>query len=157
MTAISELQDHYERQFRTLETVYDRTNEAAWAYADQRLKGIWQWMAHLLETIEFYLGERDADAFPWGHRFHVDWEDDQAQPVPSPEAMRTYQEDVRAFTMQVLAGKTDADLMAPELAQPWTGQTYLGRLLYLLRHTQQHIGDINRVLRVNGCDALQWH
>ena len=157
MTAISELLDHFERQFKTLDTVYDRANEGAWAYADQRLKGTWQWMAHLLETIEYYLGRFDVDSFPWGHRFGVDWEDSQAQPVPSPEAMRAYQEDVRAFTAQVLGNKTDAELLTPESAHPWTGQTYLGKLLYVMRHTQQHIGDINRVLRLNGCDALDWH
>jgi hypothetical protein len=157
MTAISELQDHFERQFKTLASVYDRASEEAWGYADQRLKGIWQWMAHLLETFEFYLGRYDADGFPWGYRFELDWEDDQARSIPSPEAMRAYQEDVRAFVAQVLAEKTDADLLAPEATHPWTGQAYLGKLLYVMRHTQQHIGDINRVLRVNGCDALQWH
>jgi hypothetical protein len=71
--------------------------------------------------------------------------------------MRAYQEDVRAFTAQVLGNKTDAELLTPESAHPWTGQTYLGKLLYVMRHTQQHIGDINRVLRLNGCDALDWH
>jgi uncharacterized damage-inducible protein DinB len=157
MTAISELQDHFERQFRTLDTVYDRANDEAWAYADQRLKGIWQWMAHLLETIEYYLGRYDADGFPWGHRFHVDWEDSQARPIPAPEAMRAYQEDVRAFVAQVLAGMSDADLLTPESTHPWTGGAYLGKLLYVMRHTQQHIGDINRVLRLNGCDTLEWH
>ena len=157
MTAIGELQDHYERQFKTLDTVYDRTNDEAWAYADQRLKGIWQWMAHALETIEFYLGRYDAEGFPWGHRFDLDWEDDQAQSIPSPEAMRIYQEDVRALVTQLLGSKTDADLLASESTHPWTGQTYLGKLLYVMRHTQQHIGDINRVLRLNGCEALRWH
>jgi hypothetical protein len=157
MTTVSEVLDQFERQFKTLDTLYDRVNEGAWAYADQRIKGAWQWMAHLLETIEFYLGTRGADAFPWGQRLHVDWENGQADPIPSQEAMRAYQEDVQALVAQVLGSKSDADLAAPESLHPWTGQTYLGRLLYLMRHTQQHIGDINRVLRLNGCDALQWH
>ena len=71
--------------------------------------------------------------------------------------MRAYQKDVQAYAVQVLGGVTDEDLLAPESLHPWTGEVYLGKLIYLLRHTQQHIGDINRVLRLNGCDALQWH
>jgi uncharacterized damage-inducible protein DinB len=157
VTAIDELLNHFERQFKTLDTVYDRANDAAWAHADQRVKGIWQWMAHLLETIEFYLDRYGGDDFPWGHRFNLDWEDDKAQSIPNREAMHAYQEDVRAFTTAVLGSKTDVDLLAPESTHPWTGQAYLGKLLYVMRHTQQHIGDINRVLRLNGCEALEWH
>jgi hypothetical protein len=71
--------------------------------------------------------------------------------------MRAYQRDVQAFAAQMLGSKTDDDLLAPESQHPWTGQVYLGKLLYVMRHTQQHIGDINRVLRLNGCDALRRH
>lgn len=156
MTAISEILGQFERQFKTLDTLYDRVNDTAWVYPDQRIKGVWQWMAHALETIEFYLGDKN-EGFEWGHRFNLDWENAQANPVPSPEAMRAYQTDVRALTLQVLGSKSDADLLAPESVHPWTGQAYLGKLLYLMRHTQQHIGDINRALRMNGCDALEWH
>ena len=71
--------------------------------------------------------------------------------------MRAYQVDVEQLVRQVLGAKSDEDLMAPEAIAPWTGQLYLGKLLYLMRHTQQHIGDMNRVLRLNGDDALDWH
>jgi hypothetical protein len=156
MTAVGEILNQFERQFKTLDTLYDRVNDGAWAYADPRIKGVWQWMAHLLETIEFYLGDKN-DGFPWGHRFDLDWENNQADPVPSQEAMRAYQNDVQVFAAQVLSSKTDDDLLASESLHPWTGSAYLGKLLYLMRHTQQHIGDINRVLRLNGCSALEWH
>jgi hypothetical protein len=83
MAAAGEFLNQFERQFKTLDTLYDRGNDAAWSYADQRVKGVWQWMAHLLETIEFYLGDK-GDSFPWGHRFDLDWEDAQADPNPNP-------------------------------------------------------------------------
>jgi hypothetical protein len=156
MATIDEFVNHFDRQFRTLDGVYDRTSDSAWAYADQRLKGVWQWMAHVLETVEFYLADK-SEGFPWGHRFGLDWENAQAEPVPDKGAMRAYQKDVEQLLHQVLGNKTDQDLMASETVHPWAGKTYLGRLLYLMRHTQQHIGDINRVLRFNGCDALEWH
>lgn len=155
MSVLDELLNQFERQFKTLDTLYDRVNEGAWTYPDTRIKGAWRWMAHVLETVEFYLGEVD-DGFPWGHRFGVDWEDEQAVP-PSQEAMRAYQADMARLVRSVLSGKTDGDLLVPETIHPWTGKLYLGKLLYLMRHTQQHIGDINRVLRLNGCEALQWH
>jgi hypothetical protein len=157
MTAADAILDQFVRQFKTLDSLYDRVNDEAWAYADPRLKGVWQWMVHVLETNEYYLGTRGWQDFPFGHRFDLDWEESQADPVPSQEAMRAYQKDVQAYAVQVLGSVTDEDLLAPESLHPWTGEVYLGKLIYLLRHTQQHIGDINRVLRLNGCDALQWH
>ena len=71
MTTIDEFVDHFDREFRTLDGVYDRADDRAWTYADQRLKGVWQWMAHVLETIEFYLADK-SEGFPWGHRFGLD-------------------------------------------------------------------------------------
>ncbi len=156
MATIDEFMDQFDRQFRTLDGVYERASDSAWAHADQRLKGVWQWMAHVLETAEFYLGDK-SEGFPWGRRFGLNWEAAQAEPVPDKEAMRAYQKDVEQLLHQVLGGKTDGDLTASETVHPWTGKTYLGKLLYLMRHTQQHIGDINRVLRFNSCDALEWH
>ena len=155
MSVVDEFSNHFERQFKTLDGLYERANDGAWTYPDGRVKGAWRWMAHVLETIEFYLGEVN-EGFPWGHRFGVDWEDEQAVP-PGKEAMQAYQADVAQLTRAVLDGKTDRALVQPETVHPWTGKAYLGKLLYLMRHTQQHIGDINRVLRLNDCDALEWH
>jgi hypothetical protein len=157
MSIVDEFANHFERQFRTLEGAYERASERAWACEDDRLKGVWQWLLHTLETFEFYLGERPADAFPWGHRFNLDWEDAETDHVPSKAEMHAYQRDVEQFVQQVLADKSDAHLAAAEAAMPWTGKLYTGKLLYVMRHTQQHIGDINRVLRWNGDQALEWH
>lgn len=157
MSTVSEVLDQFERQFRTLDGVYERASDAAWTCADQRVKGTWQWMAHLLETIEYYTGNKPSDQFPWGQRLGVDWENAQAEHVPDKKAMRAYQKDLERFVRDMLGSKTDQDLATPETIHPWTGRTCLGKLLYLMRHTQQHIGDINRGLRLNGCEALEWH
>lgn len=157
MSIVDEFANHFERQFKTLDGIYERASESAWTYQDTRVKGVWQWLLHTLETIEFYLSEKPADQFPWGHRFGVDWENDQAERVPGKDEMRAYQKEVEQLARQVLGSKTDQDLTTPEAAAPWTGKLYLGKLLYLMRHTQQHIGDINRVLRLNGDKALEWH
>ena len=112
MSVVDQVLDQFERQFKTLDTLYERVNEAAWTYPDARVKGVWRWMAHVLETVEFYLGEVN-DGFPWGHRFGVDWEDEQAVP-PGQEAMRAYQADMAPLVCSVLAGKTDHDLLSLE-------------------------------------------
>ncbi|MDP7638966.1 MAG: DinB family protein [Candidatus Hydrogenedentes bacterium] len=57
--------------------------------------------------------------------------------------MRKYLEDVRKQALQQLESKSEEDFAAPETLHPWTGATSLAKLLYTMRHTQQHIGDMN--------------
>lgn len=157
MRMVAELSDQFERQFKTLDGVYERAGKDAWACRDDRVKGVWQWLLHTLETVEFYLSEKPPDQFPWRHRFGLDWENGAAERVPGKDEMRAYQADVAQLVRQILGAKTDRDLLIPEAVAPYTGTLYMGKLLYLMRHTQQHIGDINRVLRLNGDEPLEWH
>jgi uncharacterized damage-inducible protein DinB len=161
MSLVDHFLDHFRRQFRTLDGVYERASESAWTYQDARTKGVWQWLLHILETVEFYLSEKPDDQFPWGHRFDVDWENSAAERVPTKDEMQTYQRDIEQLVRRVLAVKSDQDMTAPEVVAPWTGTpsgpVYLGKLLYLIRHTQQHIGDVNQILRLCGDPSLEWH
>jgi hypothetical protein len=150
-----EYTDHFERQFKTLSGIYTTVNERAWRYEDVKIKGVWQWTYHTLETIEFYMGDRTT--FDWGNHFGVDWEDHGAKASPEPKAMALYQEMIREKTLTELAHKEDSSFSQTETVFAWTGATYAGRLMYLLRHTQQHIGDINQVLRLSECKTLEWH
>ncbi|UCD96137.1 MAG: hypothetical protein JSV35_06490 [Candidatus Bathyarchaeota archaeon] len=55
-----------------------------------------------------------------------------------------------------LRGLSDAGLLSPEKAFPWTGKTKLGRVMYLLAHCRQHIGEINAELRRRGLPRVKW-
>ena len=152
----AEVIDHFKRQITTLDSLFGRVTDEAWRGRDVRLKGVWQWMTHALETIEFYLSDTPPGDFPWGRKFGVDWEDDQAERVPSREQMKQYLDEVARHALALLESRSEDDFAAPETVHTWTGPTYLARMLYLLRHTQQHIGDMNRVLASCGCPSMQW-
>jgi hypothetical protein len=153
----SEIIDHLGRQFDTLDGVFERVDDKAWRLSDQSLKGVWQWMAHTLETIEFYMSEKSSEAFDFGGRFGVDWEDFEAAVVPTVADMQAYCEDVKPTSLDILKGKGEDAFSADETVCPWTGSTYGAKMIYMLRHTQQHIGDMNRVLAVCGCRVMDWH
>ena len=50
----------------------------------------------------------------------------------------------------------DEGLLAPEEDYAWTGSTLLGRLLYMLAHCRQHLGEINAELRRRGLPRIKW-
>ena len=157
MSIIDELRDHFERQFSTLKGVFSKTNDEAWSNDDQRLKGVRQWLYHVLETIEFYFGGKTASDFEWSSRFGGDWEDAESISRITRSQMEQYIVEVERTVKKAIEGFDDDILLAPESTHTWTGKSVLGKMIYLIRHNQQHIGDINRVLRVCGCEPLDWH
>jgi uncharacterized damage-inducible protein DinB len=64
--------------------------------------------------------------------------------------------DVRAIVERRLAKLDDAALLEPEELHPWTGQTRMDRLLYVLRHSQHHLGEMNAELTRRGIKAAIW-
>ena len=157
MAIIEEIRNHFDRQFKTLNGSVAKSNDSAWAYNDQNLKGVRQWMYHILETIEYYTSNMDSKEFHWGAKFGGDWEDPNTLGSLTPALMQAYLSDVEMNVSTILANLGDESLLQPEKLRPWTGKTVLGKMLYLMRHNQQHIGDINRILRVCGCEPLDWH
>ena len=108
---------------------------------------------HVVESIDFYAGELPSEQFPWGQRFGVDWECEDPALLPSQLQMKEYLEEVEGK----LAGwMVTVDLSAPELLFRWTGRTGLERVLYSLRHLQQHIGELSRELDFRGQEGPNW-
>jgi hypothetical protein len=110
---------------------------------------------HVIEAAEFYAGDT-PEGFHFGGRFGVDWEGSPAEQFPDQEEMLRYLDEVQAQVEAWLRGLSDADLLLPGQAFPWTGRCVLDRAIYVLRHTHQHIGEMNAELRRRGCPRAQW-
>lgn len=63
---------------------------------------------------------------------------------------------VRATVEERLAKFDDAALLEPEKPHPWAGQTRMCKILYVLRHTQHHLGEVNAELSRRGIKAATW-
>jgi hypothetical protein len=55
-----------------------------------------------------------------------------------------------------LAKFDDAALLEPEKPHPWAGQTRMCKMLYVLRHTQHHLGEVTAELSRRGIKAATW-
>lgn len=157
MSTAAAIRDHLDRPFRSLLSGVLKASDDAWACRDDRLKGVWQWTAHACETAESYV-RGDQQSYPWSKRLGIDWEDTAAPVPPTREALLAFIADVRAVCSSALDGVDDARLLAPIIDDPfpWCGGNLLGRYLLVMRHTQAHVGDINRVLRFHGCQPCDW-
>jgi uncharacterized damage-inducible protein DinB len=110
---------------------------------------------HTIETAEFYSREA-PDGSVWGHRFGLDWEAASPEELPSQEAMLAYLGEVRARLDKWLRAASDGDLLAAQDGFPWTGETRLETMIYLLRHTQHHAAQVAAGLRHRGLPMVEW-
>ncbi len=61
------------------------------------------------------------------------------------------------FTVEArLSQFTDEALLEPEQVHPWTGRTRMSKILFTLRHTQHHLGEINSELIRRGIEGVKW-
>ena len=76
--------------------------------------------------------------------------------LPSKETALEKLTAVRAAVEERLAKLDDAALLEPEKPHPWAGQTRMCKMLYVLRHTQHHLGEVTAELSRRGIRVAAW-
>jgi len=109
---------------------------------------------HLIEAAEFFSGET-PDGFAWGARFGVDWEGARPDQLPTRTQTLGYLDEVEGRVDEWLQSMDDSVMLSGH-PFPWTGDTVLQRAMYLLRHNQHHIAELNLELRRRGLPSADW-
>lgn len=110
---------------------------------------------HGIETVAYYC-RNEQPGFAWGARLGGDWETLGPDALPSQEAVGEYLEETAAQVSAWLAGLGENGMLAPQDHFGWTGPNPLGRCLYVLRHCQHHLGELNAELIRRGLDPIEW-
>ena len=110
---------------------------------------------HIVETEDFYSGDT-PEGFPWGHRFNCDWQGALSGNIPSQMQILDYFNETSHKARAWITGMGSTGLLMKETDYPWTGSTRLGRALYILSHSRQHLGEINAELRRRGLPRVKW-
>ena len=149
----ADVHDQHRRALQMFREAVDAFPPDEWRQGDtpyQRPAGL---ALHIVETIEFYISGQPVDGFAWGHRFGVDWEGGASEELPDQPALLAYLADVEEELVRWLG---DVDLLAPEVAYPWTGASVAGRAIYVIRNTQHHVSEMCLELTRRGIAAPEW-
>ena len=144
-----------------------------------RTWSMWKEMIHRIPAEEWASGEVDY-LIPARHLIHVTvgedvfsadtpldesdeskwfgvtaWET-AVSDLPSKETALGRLAAFRSTVEARLSQFTDEDLLKPEQLHPWTGQTRMSKLLFSLRHTQHHLGEVNAELIRRGIAGIRW-
>lgn len=115
---------------------------------------------HVINTVDGYCRDEPADSWNGLTEAHfgrpLDWEGTPADELPLQAECADFLEAVRTRVSTWLAALGDDGLLAPQSVFPWTGPNILSRLIYVIRNSQDHTGQINAELRRRGLPRSAW-
>lgn len=111
-------------------------------------------LQHSIEAADFY--SSDSNEFNWGGRFNVSWSDGDIEDFPSQEELLVYFYEVKEKLENYIGSFSNEDYLGNDPFGLWTGNGRLGRMLYLLSHLRQHMGELNAVLRERDVPRVKW-
>lgn len=146
--------DHFSRMTSQLRQAISAFPEKEWRKADTRYQRPAGLALHIIETIDFYTSGLSGDDFPWGERLGgTDWEAEDNNTLPGQEDLLIYLEDMEA---RLRGWLEETELSTREILHPWAGKTLLGLALYVLRHSQHHLGELGLELHRRGLEGIDW-
>ncbi len=147
--------EQFERMWGSLREATENFSDEKWRRSEIAYLVPASLAMHTIETTEFYIGDLPGDKFPWG-RLGGDWDGRDPAKWPGQERMAEYLEEVREKTRAWLMRLEDEAWFGPAGWCEWTGKTMLDRALYMLRHAQHHLAQLNVELRRAGLKPAEW-
>ena len=150
-------QTHFHNSWNQVKQAIDNVSNDIW----QMYENDWAYVEtvyHIIETAEFYT--RDVpDGMEWGKNAGINWEEDLVERARAKfkdlnkDFMHSYLTKIENKVNNFF--KTHKNLLKKDEWVEYFPST-LDRLLYLLRHNHHHIGELNRVLRLDKSKRIGW-
>ena len=98
---------------------------------------------HILKSTLYYLEDSCVLALPSGRQLDGDWLTMELEALPLRSDILHV---VDVFRVKTEKWLLEMDLPAQNTAFEWAGQTKMGVVIFLLRHTLYHLGELNALL-----------
>jgi len=133
----------YGHTWRVFERLAEDFDAAAWLQTGRGVITPARLALHILLATQYYLEDQTPFDFPSGRPFDPDWQNAKTDDLPTQNDILAFMRAMRAKTEQWLSElKYDAE----NQAFPWAGDTQLGVVIFLLRHTLFHLGELSSLL-----------
>ena len=133
------LKTQMDQSFRMLDAQIDAFTDGEWLSLGCGHVTPARVALHTLLGVEYYIGHSSEV----GARFGERWASVESTELPSRDVVRAHAAEVKqAFGVWLNGLQLEAD----NTAFPWAGPTQFGVLLFLVRHTLYHIGELNALL-----------
>jgi hypothetical protein len=152
----NEFTKQYEHTFRLFERLVKDFDENTWLQAGRGVITPARLSLHILIGTKYYLEDPSEICFSSGKSFerNWNWQTVSVDKLPS-------QNDILVFIREMME-KTekwlfDLDFGAENKSFPWAGETKLGVVIFLLRHSLFHIGELSSLLNESKDGIVEDH
>ena len=153
---VTELKEQLQRQWKTLNTLVAGLPDDQWKTGELVHLVPARLIYHILSAVEVYARSSSYEEYKSHQKFILDWQVAQSEELPSRQKTIKHMEDMEKIANGWLDSLGDEGLLATNEGFEWTGSRKIGRAVYLLRHTQNHIGELNSELRRRGLPRGKW-
>jgi hypothetical protein len=153
---VASVKDQWARTWSMWEEMIQSIPDEEWARGEIDYLIPARHLIHVTVGEDVFSANTPLDEFDQSKWFGVPAWETAASDLPSKEIALGRLAVFRSTVEARLSQLTDEALLEPEEAHPWTGQTRMSKILFSLRHTQHHLGEINAELIRRGIEGVKW-
>ena len=144
----------YEHTWSVFERIVEDFDNGAWKNTGRGTTTPVRLSFHILKAVKYYLEDSGTIHFDSGKSFESNSETAQDEDLPS-------QKDIM-ICIDMFRGKTEKwlnemDFNAEIKSFEWAGATKLGVVIFLLRHSLYHMGELSSLLNESKNGAVEDH
>jgi hypothetical protein len=133
----------YEHTWRIFERIVKDFDSKAWLHIGRGTITPARLAFHVLQGVKYYLEDSSTVLFASGKSFESNWETVPEKNLPSQYDILAC---IRVFKVKTEKWISEMDFDADNRSFEWAGETKLGVVIFLLRHTVYHIGELSSLL-----------
>jgi uncharacterized damage-inducible protein DinB len=139
----TEFLQQYEHTWRVFERLVKDFDSRTWKSTGRGATTPVRLSLHILQATKYYLEDSSNYQFASGKSFEINSETTQDDNLPSQKDILIAIDNFREKTEKWLS---EMDFNAENMSFGWAGETKLGVVIFLLRHSLYHIGELSSLL-----------
>ena len=139
----NEFMNQYNHTWNILEGIVGDFDDDAWTNLGHGYIVPARLAYHILRATQYYIEDDAVIILPSGKPFDGDWLSMDADQLPSRADIHHA---LKIFSTKTEIWLSEMDLNAENAAFSWAGETKAGVVIFLLRHTLYHLGELNALL-----------
>jgi uncharacterized damage-inducible protein DinB len=153
---VNDLVDQIRRTFQILHEEIERFSDHQWVTGLDFFQTPVKVAMHIVDCLDYYFSGKTGDEYQWDYRFGGGWWELPDEKLPSKDAVQAYAREIEERIISQLQALDDADLFKPAEIKDGTAATTMGHLVYALRHTLHHHGELATLAVYHGLPGGSW-
>ena len=139
----SEMIRQHEHTWNVFTNLVSGFDPSAWLHTGRGAITPARLSLHILQCAKFYMQDTVPMQFASGKPFECEWSAVPEEDLPSQADVLGCIEDLQQRTRHWLS---QTDFAGENQAFPWAGETKLGAVIFALRHSLYHLGELSSLL-----------